>query len=78
MGNEALHMATRRAKEHAEAITSGLGMKIGQVVSAEESSAVRAVVYSDTRDTKVGGSTPVETGMIKVSASVIVEAVLTS
>lgn len=76
--SEALRLATRRAKEHAEAIASGLGMKIGQVVSAEESSAVKAVIYSDSRDTKVGSSTPVETGMIEVSASVIVEAVLIS
>jgi uncharacterized protein len=76
--NEALRQATRRAKEHAEAMASGLGMRVGQVVSAEESSAVKSIVSSDNRDNKTAGSTPVETGMIEVSASVIVEAVLVS
>lgn len=74
---EALRAAARQGKARAQSIASGLGMQIGQVVSAEESSAVRPLIYSDTRLAPTGGgSTPVETGMVEVSASVVVEAEL--
>ncbi len=74
--NEALRQAARRAREHAEAMASGLGMRTGQVVSAEESSAVKSTVNSSNRDTTIAVSTPIETGMIEVSATVIVEMAL--
>lgn len=71
---QALRQATASAKLHAEAIAGGLGMKLGSIISAEESSAVRPV-YTDSR-LATGASaatTPVETGMVEVHAYVVVE-----
>lgn len=74
---QALKQATVQAKMNVEAIASGLGAKIGMITSVEESSAVR-VVPSDTRLTAglaAGGvPTPVEAGLVTVSASVVLEA----
>ena len=52
----------------------GLGMRLGSIVSAEESSAVRAVTATDNRGgTAASTPTPVETGMVEVRATVVVE-----
>ena len=73
----ALQQATTRAKANAEAIASGLNARVGTVVSVEESSAVRPV--TDARLAAGGvaaGSvpTPIEAGLVTVSASVVLEA----
>lgn len=70
----ALKLATQQARSSAEAIASGLNARLGAVVSVEESSAVGSVT-SNRVDTAAGGgaATPVETGMVEVRASVIIE-----
>jgi uncharacterized protein YggE len=72
---EALRLATAQAKVHAEAIASGLNARLGYVISASESSGVSSSVY-DARTMAASGSgttTPVETGMVDVSATVSLE-----
>lgn len=72
---DALRSATRQAKNNAAAIASGLGKSIGEIVRAEESSTVRPATDLRTVGPEAG-STPVETGMVEVSATVIVESEL--
>ena len=70
----ALKLATQQARASADAIASGLNAKLGAVVSVEESSAVGSVT-SNRVDSTAGGAavTPVETGMVEVRASVVIE-----
>ncbi len=70
----ALKLATQQARASADAIASGLNAKLGSVVSVEESSAVGSVTSNRT-DASAGGAavTPVETGMVEVRASVVIE-----
>lgn len=73
----ALKLATQQARSSAEAIASGLNAKIGTIVAVMESSTASAVTNTDTRLGAGGGTpTPIETGMVEVSASVIIEAEL--
>lgn len=65
---QALTAATKQALAHAGAIASGLGGKAGQVVSAQESSTSTPVVMLAAAST----STPIQTGYVTVSASVVV------
>lgn len=74
---QALQQATARAKANAEAMAAGLNAKVGSVFSIEESSAVRPV--TDGRlaaGAAAGGSvpTPIEAGLVTVSAYVVLEA----
>jgi len=71
---QALRLATIQAKNHAEAIALGLGVKLGAVLSAQEGTAVRATTL-DVRAEAGGGSvpTPVETGMVEVQATVVLD-----
>lgn len=72
--SQALRLATQQARSNAESIAMGLGMRLGSIVSAEESSAVRAVTATDNRGgTAASTPTPVETGMVEVRATVVVE-----
>ena len=75
---QALRMATQQAKAHAEAMAGGLSLRIGNIVSLEESSAVRTVALTDTRLAAAGSGTPtpVESGTIEVQAYVVLEAEL--
>lgn len=68
----ALKLATQQARASAEAMASGLNARLGAVVSIEESSAVK-VVESDRATTAGGATTPIETGMVETSASVVIE-----
>lgn len=73
---EALRLATAQAKVHAEAIASGLSARLGYVISAQESSGVSSAA-ADARTQSAGSgsnvTTPVETGMVDVSATVNLE-----
>lgn len=72
--SQALRLATQQARSNAESIALGLGSRLGSIVSAEESSAVRAVTATDSRTGAVAATpTPVETGMVEVRANVVVE-----
>jgi uncharacterized protein YggE len=72
---EALRLATRQARTNAGSIASGLGRQIGEVVLAEESSAVSPVVDGRIAAAE-GTATPLEAGLVEVSARVVVEAEL--
>jgi uncharacterized protein YggE len=73
---EALRMATLQAKRHAEAIATGLSARLGSVIAAAEGGTV-SVINTDVRGlgAATGGTTPtpVETGMVEVSATVTLE-----
>ncbi len=70
-----LGMAAQQARSHAAAIAEGLGEEIGEVLVAQE-----GVAFGPprTEDMLVGRatSTPIETGLVEISATVTVEAEL--
>ena len=67
----ALAAAAKQARGRAEAIASGLGVRLGAVLTAEEGTVVR---IADTREVSAGGTqTPIETGLVEVRATVTVE-----
>jgi hypothetical protein len=73
---QALQLATMQAKTHAEAMASGVGAKVGAIVSIQESTVAR--VQGGVTGTTGGAATPtpVEPGRIQVQASVVFEAEL--
>jgi uncharacterized protein YggE len=68
----ALKLAVQQARTNAEAMASGLSARLGAVVSIAESS-VAAPVYTDRATTAATSQTPIETGMVEVRASVVIE-----
>ena len=70
---EVLGLAAKQAKAHADAIASGLGARTGVVLAAQEGAYV-GVQGTELRDAVMGGaSTPIETGLVEVYATVTVE-----
>src|SRR5262245_43299443 len=72
---QALKLATAQAKTHADAMASGVGLKTGAVVSIQEGATLQPVV-------RVGvaaptATTPVETGLVDVHATVTIEVEIT-
>ncbi|MEK7408640.1 MAG: SIMPL domain-containing protein [Acidobacteriota bacterium] len=70
---QALSQAAKEAKAHAEAIASGLGTRIGAVISAQEGGAVRVVPVDVRTAPGAGAQTPIETGLVQVYATVTVD-----
>lgn len=69
----ALAMAAKQARAHAEGIATGLGIRLGAVIMAQEG-AVVSVQPLDTRATTVGTTpTPIETGTVEIHATVTVD-----
>jgi len=70
---QALTAATKQALSHAGAIATGLGSKVGGVISAQEGSTVTPFL-----GVAAGGasSTPIQTGTVSVSATVTVTVAL--
>jgi len=69
----ALSEAAKQARAKAEAIASGLGLRLGAVFSAEEGS-VTTPRYLDSREVTAGApQTPIETGLVEVRATVTVQ-----
>jgi len=67
----ALAAAAKQARQRAEAIASGLGVRLGAILTGEEGTVVR---FADTREVSAGGTqTPIETGLVEVRATVTVE-----
>jgi hypothetical protein len=66
-----LAMAARQARAHAEGIATGLGVRLGAVITAQEG-AVISVQPLDVR-TAAGASTPIETGTVEIQATVTVD-----
>jgi hypothetical protein len=69
---QALRAAGQRAKQRAEAIAAGLGVRVGQLMSADEGYSVRPLTSADSREL-AATSTPIETGSLTVAATVTVE-----
>jgi len=69
---QALGLATKQAKAHAQAIASGIGASLGAVVSAQEGGGVtvRAVTSGPAA---AGTPTPIETGLVQIQASVSIQ-----
>lgn len=65
---QALTAATKVAMAHATAIATGLGGKVGPVVSAQEGTSYTPIVYAGSGAASV--STPVQTGTVNVYGSV--------
>ena len=70
----ALRLAAAQARQQAEAIASGLSLKLGNVIVAQQGSAVTPVVA----DARLGAgaaatTTPVQSGNVEVRASVTVQ-----
>jgi len=72
---QALSAAAKQAMGHAQAIASGLGLNVGVVVAAQEGVSVTPIVGTVTPGATV--STPVEPGLVTVSATVTISAQLT-
>lgn len=70
---EALRVAGQKARQRAEAIASGLGVRIGQVLNADEGSTVRPTGIVEARTLAAAAPTPVEPGTLTVIATVTVE-----
>lgn len=68
----ALGLAAKQAKAHADAIASGLGARTGVVLSAEEG-AVYGIRPMEARADLAATATPIETGLVEVQATVTVE-----
>jgi uncharacterized protein len=67
----ALAAATKQAMAHAGAIASGLGGKVGAVVSAQEGGSYAPVVVNrDGAGAGLAAATPVQTGTVNVYANV--------
>ena len=72
----ALSAAAKEALGHASAIATGLGAKIGNVISAQEGSTVRPMVEGDRGLATSAAPTPIQSGTISVSATVTVTVAL--
>ena len=69
---QALTLATKQATAHAGAIAAGLGVKLGAVLSAQEGSSYTPIVVGTA---SAGGAvtTPVQTGVVTVYATVTIQ-----
>jgi uncharacterized protein YggE len=72
---QALRLATLQARTHADAMASGLGAKVGAVISVQEGAQVSVAVLTATPGA-TNTPTSIEPGMIEVRASVVLEAEL--
>ncbi len=72
---QALGLAAKQGKAHAEAIAAGLGARVGSVINAAEGVTVTPIVRGET-PTAAAPTTPIESGLVQVRATVTVEAEL--
>ena len=70
---QALKAAVQKARSKADAMASGVGLKVGTVIVVQESGAVEIPVTTALAATP---STPIVTGSLTVTGSVIIEAEL--
>lgn len=71
---EALRLATLQARAHAEAIATGLNGRLGYVISAQEGGSAQILAEARVLGAAGGATpTPVESGMVDVSAAVTLE-----
>jgi uncharacterized protein YggE len=72
---QALSAAAKQAMTRAQAIASGLGLKVGQVIAAQEGVSVTPIVTGTAPTAAV--PTPIEPGLVTVTATVTIAAQLT-
>jgi uncharacterized protein YggE len=70
---EALKLASQQARRQADAIASGLGVRITGVLSAEEGSTVRPFVTEMRAAAAPAAATPIEQGNVQVVATVTLQ-----
>ena len=70
---QVLAQAAKEARSHAQAIAGGLGARIGAVLAAQEGVSVTPLTVDTRTAVAATPSTPIETGLVTVSASVTVE-----
>lgn len=73
---EALKRASARARTQAEAMASGLNLRVGAVLSLEEGIVPRTPTTDNRLGAGVAAVTPIETGLVEVRATVTLEAEL--
>ncbi len=71
---QVLGMAAKRGRAHAEAIAAGLGARIGSVYAASEGASFSPLTRVDAGP--AAPTTPIETGLVQVRATVTIEAEL--
>lgn len=69
---QALGLATKQAKAHAQAIASGIGASLGAVVLAQEGGGV-SVRALTTAPSAAATQTPIETGLVQIQATVSIQ-----
>ena len=72
---QVLGLAAKQARAHAEAIAGGLGGRIGSIFAASEGTSVSPIGRTDA-PSAAATTTPIETGLVQVRATVTVEAEL--
>lgn len=70
---QALKAAGQKARADAEAIASGLGVRVGAVLAAEEGYGIRPLTTDVKSLAATAAQTPIETGSLEVRATVTVE-----
>lgn len=70
---QALGMAAKQARAHADAIAGGLGARTGAVISAQEGVSVSPLPVDTRALAGATPTTPIETGVVTVSATVTVD-----
>lgn len=69
---QALKLATAQAKTHAEAMASGVNVRVGAPISIEEGTSVRPF-NTDLRGATTASTTPIETGVVDIRANVTLQ-----
>jgi uncharacterized protein len=70
---QALRLATQQARANAEAIATGMNGRLGNVISAAESSVAIPISGIDRSSPGLAAATPVEVGNLEVRANVTLE-----
>jgi uncharacterized protein len=74
---QVLGLAAKQARAHAQAIATGLGAKIGAVISAQEGVSATPLPL-DRTGTSPAATTPIESGLVTVFATVTIDVELTT
>ena len=70
---QALGLATKQARAHAQAIASGIGASLGAVVLAQEGGGTTPVRVLAATPAAASTPTPIETGLVQIQASVSIQ-----
>ena len=73
---QALQQAAAVAKTHADAMANALGRTVGTIVLVQEGAAVQPIVNGLVAGASPAPTTPVQSGLIEIDATVVLEALL--